>query len=229
MMANHINDNIVTSTNLNPIQMDSSLNNDDPKTKMDDCSKKSIIKKEKFQYGNYNRYYGYRKGTDCADIRINLFRKEFFENKDILDIGCNIGHITLTIARDYSPRKIVGIDIDKSLIKIAKKNIRYYNIKNLLNKSEADDNKRIQFIHGNYIPESDECLQNEKPEFDTILCLSLTKWVHLNFGDSGVKRLFKKIYRQLRPGGCLLLEPQSWASYQKKSKITVLPVNYYDQ
>jgi len=37
---------------------------------------------------------------------------------------------------------------------------------------------------------------------------SITKWVHLNNGDAGLKRFFRRIFRQLRPGGRLLLEPQ---------------------
>jgi 7SK snRNA methylphosphate capping enzyme len=45
----------------------------------------------------------------------------------------------------------------------------------------------------------------------------------LNWGDDGIKRFFKKIYLNLHPGGHLLLEPQSWASYKKKAKLTVCP------
>ena len=44
----------------------------------------------------------------------------------VLDIGCNIGHITTCIAKTHSPARIVGVDIDKKLVDIAKKNIRYY-------------------------------------------------------------------------------------------------------
>jgi hypothetical protein len=29
--------------------------------------------------------------------------------------------------------------------------------------------------------------------YDTILCLSVTKWVHFNHGDPGVKLLFSKV------------------------------------
>lgn len=49
-----------------------------------------------------------------------------FERKDILDIGCNIGHITLSIARDLGARYVTGIDIDPKLIHIARKNIKHY-------------------------------------------------------------------------------------------------------
>lgn len=74
------------------------------------------------------RYYGYRNQHSEVDLRLLCFssHKEVFEGKDILDIGCNIGHITLSIARDFGARTIVGIDIDKKLIEIARKNIKHY-------------------------------------------------------------------------------------------------------
>jgi 7SK snRNA methylphosphate capping enzyme len=49
-------------------------------------------------------------------LRLRSFWREWFENKDVLDIGCNAGHVTLCVARDFNPKQIVGIDIDPKLI-----------------------------------------------------------------------------------------------------------------
>lgn len=80
----------------------------------------------KFIYGNYNRYYGYRNPSFEEDKRLDCFRKDWFEGKCVLDIGCNVGQLTLSLAKDYQPSKVVGIDIDAKLITAARKNIRHY-------------------------------------------------------------------------------------------------------
>lgn len=47
----------------------------------------------------------------------------------------------------------------------------------------------VQFRTENYV-------ENERTteKYDTIICFSTTKWIHLNFGDEGIKRLFKKVF-----------------------------------
>ncbi|RWS15324.1 7SK snRNA methylphosphate capping enzyme-like protein [Dinothrombium tinctorium] len=203
----------------------------------------------RFRYGNYNRYYGYRNPPNCEDVRLANFKRTWFENKDVLDIGCNVGFLTLTIAKKFNPKKIVGIDIDENLVQAAKRNIRHYITKEISSKEEfpislllchgplaastvtessATENvqndtnfpNNVVFLQCNYVLESDEQLEGQKPEFDCILCLSITKWIHLNWGDSGLKRFFKRIYSQLRPGGILILEAQPWCSYKRKKFVT---------
>lgn len=53
-------------------------------------------------------------------------------------------------------------------------------------------------------------------KFDVITCLSVTKHVHLQGGDSALLRLFRRMYEALRPGGRLILEPQAWRTYRKR-------------
>ena len=83
-------------------------------------------KAKKFCFGNYSKYYGYRNPDKAEDVRLQYFDASIFAGKDVLDMGCNIGHITLTIAKEYEPKKIVGVDIDGNLINVARKNIRRY-------------------------------------------------------------------------------------------------------
>ncbi|KAL0485424.1 RNA methyltransferase [Acrasis kona] len=60
----------------------------------------------------------------------------------------------------------------------------------------------------------------EQEKYDVIFCLSITKWVHLNNGDDGIKLLFKKVFEMLRPGGLFILEPQDWKSYSHHKTLT---------
>ncbi len=82
--------------------------------------------KKKFQYGNYNKYYGYRNPGLSEDPRIRVMDPEWFRGKEVLDLGCNTGHLTLSIAKNLLPARIVGFDIDPALIHAARQNIRHY-------------------------------------------------------------------------------------------------------
>uniref|UniRef100_A0A2P2K2S3 RNA methyltransferase n=1 Tax=Rhizophora mucronata TaxID=61149 RepID=A0A2P2K2S3_RHIMU len=66
-----------------------------------------------FPYGNYRNYYGYRIGKEMEeDPRLRVLKREWFQGKDCLDIGCNSGIITLHIAKKFHCHSICGIDID---------------------------------------------------------------------------------------------------------------------
>lgn len=78
------------------------------------------------QYGNYNRYYGFESLNKHMDVRLKIFQRNvhLFKNKDVLDIGCNCGLLTLAIAKNFSPKSITGIDIDSKLINIARSKLK---------------------------------------------------------------------------------------------------------
>lgn len=74
-----------------------------------------------------------------------------FFDKDILDIGCNIGHITLSVGRDLSPRSVTGIDIDKDLITIARKNIKHY-VNFIQSPASTEDGSNNKETDPNFFP-----------------------------------------------------------------------------
>lgn len=75
---------------------------------------------------------------------------------------------------------------------------------------------RVSFKKENFV----ESLHGGSEEYDSIICLSVTKWIHLNWGDDGLIKLFVKIWRLLRPGGIFVLEPQPWSSYKRNRLVS---------
>lgn len=198
-----------------------------PKKRLEVSKTSPQKNKEKFIYGNYSQYYGYRnKDKDFHDIRLDVFKEhlEIFRNKQILDIGCNSGFITMEVAKQFECKSIVGLDIDKSLINQAIKNLTKCK-KSLPMDNELKRQQKfpfnVNFVHGNYVLKDDVLLEIEREQFDVILCLSITKWIHLNFGDKGLKQAFKRMFLQLRPQGKLILEAQPFDNYGRRKKMTV--------
>ena len=62
----------------------------------------------------------------------------------------------------------------------------------------------MQFKSENYI---EQVADVGSDKYDVVLCLSTIKWIHLNFGDPGIKALFLKVSAQLTPGGIFIFEP----------------------
>ncbi|KAI6656711.1 7SK snRNA methylphosphate capping enzyme-like [Oopsacas minuta] len=193
-----------------------------------------VTKNKTYIYGNYPCYYGYRMESS-QDPRMELFKSEIFQNKKCLDIGCNSGAITIRIARDFTPRFIEGIDIDPELIKRANRSVKYllgpvvskYPISSIGSAPTVKLEvgmfpQNISFRTHNYVLPSNEQLDRYVPDvsYDVILCLSVTKWIQLNWGDEGVRRLFMRIYKDLSPDGVLILESQNYGGYAKRAKMS---------
>ena len=47
----------------------------------------------------------------------------------------------------------------------------------------------------------------------------MSKWIHLNGGDAGLRRFFERVYAALVPGGTFVLEAQPRESYIKARKL----------
>ncbi|XP_066527595.1 7SK snRNA methylphosphate capping enzyme [Hoplias malabaricus] len=276
----------------------------------------------KFHYGTYSRFYGYQTPMVSRDPRLALLRPEWFRAKKVLDVGCNVGHMTLTIAKHWSPAHILGLDIDSRLVHAARQNLRHFlselqrqevsrgssdlnrarrqredklKEEDKLDRSREKGQKRdddskamdaeteggaverdvgqkpelmplmnlqlepfrpfpvsfrvcrgpisapplhprtpgvfpnnVSFMTGNYVPESEVAVMSQRAEYDVILCLSVTKWVQLNWGDAGLQRFFRRLYRHLTPGGVLILEPQPWSSYSKRKRLTETTFRNYN-
>jgi 7SK snRNA methylphosphate capping enzyme len=78
----------------------------------------------------------------------------------------------------------------------------------------------VRFAQCNFVQEPPGNVQPPAGDFDVVSCFSTAKWVHLNFGDEGLRTLFRRAYACLRPGGLFLLEPQPWSSYRKRMHLT---------
>ncbi|KAH6562108.1 hypothetical protein BASA61_003261 [Batrachochytrium salamandrivorans] len=83
----------------------------------------------------------------------------------------------------------------------------------------------VRFRAGDWLHEPSA--RNDGDRYHTILALSITKWIHLNSGDSGIRHFFRKCYQSLLPGGRLIIEPQRFDTYSKRANLTpMIRYNY---
>ncbi|KAJ1654744.1 hypothetical protein IWQ61_005371, partial [Dispira simplex] len=81
-------------------------------------------------HGSYSNYYGYRHHGDathgCAlDPRLAMLEQDWVTGKRVLDIGCNVGFVTTSLALNFQPFWVVGVDIDQNLIQKAKRHLNF--------------------------------------------------------------------------------------------------------
>ena len=239
----------------------------------------SLLKDKNYIFGNYSNFYYNRYLENFKENMQNQISSIWFKDKICLDIGCNIGTLTMRLAQEYKPKMIIGIDIDYKLIKAALQNSKqfmrnsicskFYNeggkqiniqkgtldqflfinnemrineeTKNIVkqmkelplsfrlnlkdntlgnyneSKINSYDDKNIFFKQQNYV---EQIFTEEKDinKFDTIICLDTIKWIHLNYGDTGIKILFLNVYNQLKDGGLFLFDIADFSKYKKYAK-----------
>lgn len=101
----------------------------EPATSSSHASTRSSSHKQRVRsnvHGNFVGYYTRRRGgehADCAsagDPRLALMPREWFEGKKVLDIGCNAGVVTVEMAQRMGAARVVGVDIDDELVRMAR-------------------------------------------------------------------------------------------------------------
>ncbi|KAI6045978.1 Bicoid-interacting protein 3-domain-containing protein [Pisolithus marmoratus] len=212
-------------------------------------------------YGNYHGYYSKR--PSVRDPRLSLLPPSFFTGKTVLDIGCNEGWVTCEIGQIWGAARVVGVDIDETLIRGAWKRRRslwsqQFPGRDVIERKEDNNSsgvfKRAKLdgdtdSHSfDYFPASCEHSNEPLPiptdttkesyfptnvifrtadwltepvseRYDIVIALSITKWIHLNYGDDGIRRFFRKVHGSLNAGGFFVLEPQTWETYAKAKRM----------
>lgn len=102
-----------------------------------------------------------------------------FSGKQVLDVGCGSGGITLFLAREYKPAGIVGFDVEQPVVDLA--------TKRAADQGLAD---RASFVRGapGRLPFADQ-------SFDVVF----SKDALIHVADK--EALFEDIFRLLKPGG----------------------------
>jgi len=173
----------------------------------------------KRRHGSYRHYYSYRHGPDGSalngldrrlDAILDKLGKDFFDGKEVLDVGCNAGAVSLMVAKKLQAKRVVGMELDTNLVRAAKEAA-----------AREAPTADLEFREEDILTCPLKRPPDNLPErFDIVMCLSVTKWVHFAHGDAGIRSLFKRCLKRLRPGGYFVLEPQEWSSYRKKMHLT---------
>lgn len=169
-------------------------------------------------FGNFRSYYKFHPSS----ARLELFRAGFFlslwekcgrcDTFKILDVGCNEGDLTLAIferARLEIPSEVrvfcAGVDIDPVLVERSRV------------KSESAGHNDVQFMTCNVmVPEQLSATLVSYGTFDLVTLFSVTMWVHLNYGNSGLCGFLTSMSN--KTSGALLVEPQDSKSYRTAAK-----------
>ncbi|KAI0356459.1 Bin3-domain-containing protein [Trametes cingulata] len=221
-------------------------------------------------HGNYHGYYNKRPFSH--DPRLGLLPGSLFSGRRVLDVGCNEGWVTCEIAQRLGAQRVVGVDIDDTLVRAAWKHRR--SVWSQQHPATVERNETSEPLNGSrkrkrtsapeahlerpgvpdYFPASCEHMfgplpipaatsqedatdvfphnvvfrtadwvHDEIPDdaegYHVVIAFSISKWIHLNSGDEGLMKFFRRVHQVLKPGGTFVLEPQEWDTYAKARRM----------
>ncbi|KAJ3717124.1 Bin3-domain-containing protein [Lentinula raphanica] len=112
-------------------------------------------------HGNYHGYY--LKRQSVTDPRLELLPENTFAGKHVLDIGCNEGWVTCEIAQNWGAHKVVGVDIDDTLVRAAwKRRQVVWSLQEPLFTIEAEAVDKMEVDDSNLIQ---DCLTQLQPDY----------------------------------------------------------------
>jgi len=138
---------------------------------------------------NYDAYGDWR-GTSLTKS-FDVFSNSSVKGKYVLDFGCGDGHLSLFLAKEKQPARILGVDISVPAINRAKES---------LNKTIIPKGASIDFVLG-----STDGLPVPKNSIDTLLAFDCLEHV------MSPTEILNEWYRVLRPEGRCLIE---WFPYK---------------
>ena len=122
--------------------------------------------------------------------------------------------------------KFHAIDVDHLLIERAKKETAALNDCSGTDTPEnaaAEKNKYDNIVF-EAMDITNDCAKQElqgilasygRDKFDIVFCFSVSMWIHLNHGDSGLERFFCRLSEL---SDLVILEPQPWKCYQTAAR-----------
>jgi SAM-dependent methyltransferase len=186
------------------------------------------------KYGNYHKYYTFHPSTTRSsffardDMLFKLWegqgRPEVFR---VLDIGCNEGNLTVDIleeAKRQLPAGVscvaLGVDIDANLIDLANAKYASNSTKDTVTFKALDfmDTTATEEYIKEYATSQEVAHGGKFSGFDVVCLFSITMWIHLNHGDSGLLDCLERSATLVSPNGSLVVEPQPWKCYKAADK-----------
>lgn len=167
--------------------------------------------------GNFINYYAFHSVDKRIDnLNPEMFKSASYSKKEscfvCLDIGCNSGELTIELHRylkNLYPNDsihILAVDVDPTLITRAKDGSQISNITYTC--LDITENNVLEYLE-KYLRVFN------KTTFDVSFCFSVTMWIHINNGDTGLLsflQLIKDVSERV------IIEPQPWKCYRNAQR-----------
>ncbi|NXC45262.1 BN3D2 methyltransferase, partial [Penelope pileata] len=179
-------------------------------------------------YGNFPNYSRFHPPEGRVRLLPSELLRRLFPAADRpllgLDVGCNSGELSVALYRHLlglqeskgsldqpaagRDLRLLCCDIDPVLIERAQESSPFPASISFINLDIMDSNSREPLL-------SSYLSRFGRSTFDIGFCMSVTMWIHLNHGDSGLLEFLAFLASLCR---YLLIEPQPWKCYRAAAR-----------